>query len=144
MQCTDIEVLLSGYIDSELTQQQQQRVCIHVEQCAQCSTLLQELKGNQERTRQLTYQQPSDGEWQRMERHLFQKISRGLGWLILLVWSAVTAVYAAFQLATSPTEPLFEKILVFSLFLGVALLFLSVLSERVRDSRTDPYKGVRK
>ena len=44
----------------------------------------------------------------------------------------------------SPSEPLFEKILVFGLFLGIALLFLSVLSERIRESRTDRYKGVQK
>ena len=79
-----------------------------------------------------------------MEARVLERIGQGLGWSILVVWIAVTAVYTLYQYGTSPNEPLFEKILVFSLFLGFGLLFLSVLSQRLRERRTDRYKGVLK
>jgi len=144
MNCETIEPALSGYLDRELTQQQQQKISIHLEECPACRALLEELASLKTSTRNLHYQEPSDREWKTMEQNIFERISRSLGWLIVVVWTTVTAGYAAFQFATSPFETLFQKILVFGIFLGFALVFLSVLSERIRASRTDPYKGVRR
>ncbi len=144
MQCDEIEVYLSGFVDDELPQQQRQGVLAHLETCERCGELVQELRRIKKETRQLSYQQPTQKEWKHVERHIFQTASRGLGWLILVVWVIFTSSYALFQYATAPQEPLIEKILVFSLFLGLGLLFLSVLSERMRDARTDRYKGVHK
>ncbi len=142
MNCHEIEVSLSGYLDKELTQQESQRIELHLQTCSHCRTVLEELREAQRAAQTLELAQPSHEEWKHMESHILEKTTRNLGWLILIVWSVVTAAYAAFQFALSPNEPLLEKILVFGLFLGIALLFLSVLSERIRESRTDRYKGV--
>ena len=144
MNCEEIEVSLSGYLDNELTQQESQRIELHLETCAHCRQVLEELREAQQAAQKLELAQPSHEEWRHMESHILEKSTRGLGWVILIVWSIITAAYAIFQFAMSPSEPLFEKILVFGLFLGIALLFLSVLSERIRESRTDRYKGVQK
>jgi hypothetical protein len=144
MNCEEIEVSLSGYLDNELTQQESQRIELHLETCARCREVLEELREAQQAAQKLELAQPSHEEWRHMESHILEKSSRGLGWVILIVWSIITAAYSIFQFAMSPSEPLFEKILVFGLFLGIALLFLSVLSERIRESRTDRYKGVQK
>ncbi len=144
MQCDEIEVYLSGFVDGELPQQQQQRVLTHLERCTACRQVVEELTRIKEETRQLSFQHPTDRDWKQRERHIIQSASRGLGWLILIVWAIVTSGYALYQLATAPHEPLIEKILVFSLFLGLGLLFLSVFSERLRDARTDRYRGVQK
>ena len=144
MLCDQIEVSLSGFIDDELPQQQRQMIARHLEGCANCARLVEELRAVRKHTAKMRIENPSGSEWRTVERHIFQSMSRGLGWIIVIVWSAVTAGYGLFQLAVSPSEPLFEKILVFGFFLGFGLLFLSVLSERVRDSKTDRYKGVQK
>ncbi len=144
MQCDEIEIYLSGFVDEELPQQQQQGVVSHLESCPRCRQLVEDLRRIKRETQQLSYQPPSTNEWKRVERHIFQAASRGAGWLILIVWSIFTSGYALFHLATAPDEPLIEKIIVFSLFLGLGLLFLSVLTERMRDARTDRYKGVQK
>ena len=144
MQCDDIEVYLSGYIEQELPQQQDQKVRLHLQECERCQQLLGELRDLKRGTRELRFHEPSRKEWKQMEQKILQNISRGAGWLVLIVWSIVTAGYSLFQLATSPNEPIFEKILVFGLFLGLGLVFLSVLFERLRESRTDRYKGVQK
>ncbi len=144
MHCDRIEVLLSGFIDNELTQQERQAVENHLETCQKCREVVEELRRLQRETAKMVIQHPSGRDWEKVEKNLFQTASRSLGWIILVVWSIVTAGYALFQFATSPGEPIIEKILVFGLFLGLGLLFLSVLSERLRESRTDRYKGVLK
>jgi hypothetical protein len=144
MKCEQIEVLLSGYLDRELVQQQAQQVEIHLARCRDCRMVLDELKTAQRAASQLKLREPSGEEWRIMESRIMAKISRSIGWLILLVWSTVTVAYALYQYATSPTETLFHKILVFGFFLGLALVFISVLLERMRDSRNDRYKGVLK
>ena len=144
MKCEEIEIYLSGYLDGELTQQQRQPVEIHIRSCEPCTQLLEELQNAKEATHALDLEQLRDEDWKLMETRILEKISQGLGWTILVVWLVVTTVYGLYQYGTSPDEPFFEKILVFSLFLGFGLLFFSVLSQRIRERRTDRYKGVLK
>lgn len=139
--CDQIEVYLSGYLDDELTQQDRQRVSLHLSTCRHCKEVLQDLEGARQAAQQLQIEQPTRREWKEMEMQLFERTTRGLGWLIVIVWSVVTACYGIYQFAVSP-EGLFGKILVFSLFLGLGLVFFSILLQRIRESRTDRYKGV--
>ncbi len=140
----EIEVLLSGYLDGELTQQQRQRVRVYLERDERYREILEELRRVKAQTEGLHFEEPSSREWKKVERNLVQDVSRGLGWAVLSVWALVLTSYGFWELATAPGEPLFRKLVVFGFFLGVALLFLSVLSERIRESRTDKYKGVYK
>jgi predicted anti-sigma-YlaC factor YlaD len=142
MNCKEIEVYLSGLLDNELTQQEAQRVELHLETCSECQQVLKELAAAREAAQEIEFRQPDKQEWKNMENTILESLSRGFGWLILVVWSVTTVVYASVQYALSPSEPLFQKILVFGIFLGFALLFFSVLCQRIRESRTDRYKGV--
>ena len=144
MKCEEIEVYLSGYLDGELTQQDRQPVENHLRSCTMCRNLFEELAATKSATQGLDMEQLEDEDWKMMEARILERVGQGLGWSILLVWLVVTSAYGLYQYGTSPSEPFFEKILVFSLFLGFGLLFLSVLSQRLREHRTDRYKGVLK
>ena len=140
----EIEVLLSGYLDGELTQQERQKVGVYLERDERYREILAELERVKTETESLHYEEPSSGDWKLMEKSLVEDVSRGLGWVILSVWAVVLTAYGLWELATTPDEPLMGKLLVFGVFLGIALLFFSVLSQRMRESRTDKYKGVYK
>ena len=142
MKCGDIEVYLSGYLDGELSEERRHQIDSHLLSCRSCQQVLEQLSTLRKETEAMNYLEPSGQEWRRMEKSIFASISRGLGWIVLAVWSVVTCFYGCYEYFSSPTEPLFQKILMFAFFLGLGLLFLSVLSERIRDSRTDRYKGI--
>jgi hypothetical protein len=144
MKCEEVEVFLSGHLDGELTQQQEQWVAVHLDSCTRCPAILEDLRAAQKAARNLEIDQPRRKEWNIMESQILERTSRGVGWLILIVWAIVTAVFCIYQYATSPAEPLFEKVLTFGFFLGFALLFFSVLCQRLRESKTDRYRGVQK
>ena len=140
----EIEVLLSGYLDGELTQQERQKVGVYLERDERYREILAELERVKTATERLHYEEPSSGDWKTMEQSLVQDVSRGLGWIILSIWAVALTSYGLWELAAAPDEPLTGKLLVFGFFLGVALLFCSVLTQRMRESRTDKYKGVYK
>ena len=140
----EIEVLLSGYLDGELTQQERQKVGVYLERDERYREILAELERVKTETEGLNYEKPSSGDWRLMEKSLAENVSQGLGWVILPVWAVVLTSYGLWELATVPGEPLIGKLLVFGVFLGIALLFFSVLAQRTRESRTDKYNGVYK
>lgn len=144
MKCEEIEVFLSGYLDGELTQQESQQVEVHLEDCLGCREIYRELREARQAAADLPIPQPSGKEWKLIEGRILEQATRSIGWVILVVWSTITVAYGIFQYAVSPEEALFEKILVFGFFLGFALLFFSILLQRIREGRADRYKGVLK
>ncbi|MCU0303995.1 MAG: zf-HC2 domain-containing protein [Thermoanaerobaculales bacterium] len=134
---------LSGFLDGELTQAADQRVRLHLEDCAACRAVSDELLRLREATMTTRLDHPRDLEWDERPRGLLSGLSRGLGWLVLAFWAAATTGFALWQLATSP-EDLTAKLIVFGGLLGVGLVFVSVLVDRLRSARTDRYREVQK
>ncbi len=133
--------LISGYIDGELFQQDEQRVRLHLEGCSTCGKLAQELQTLREVTMATKFVVPTDDQWREAPRSAGSRLFRGLGFVLVGIWLAATLAFAGWELATGPAQPL-EKLLVFGGGLGIGLLFLSVLLDRIRSARTDRYKGV--
>jgi predicted anti-sigma-YlaC factor YlaD len=144
MTCEEIDVLISGYIDGELTQQERQRVDIHLRECLKCRDSLQKLETVRQRIHGLEMPQPSRKEWEDMENYVLLRLFRKVGWIIVIVWLSGTAVYGLYEYASAPTEPFLGKLAVFGLLFGVVMLFVSVVLERTRELRTDRYRGVQK
>jgi len=140
--CQQIEVRLTGYVDRELTQQDLQKVELHLESCPACRGVVEELRTARSLAESLKVPSPSNEEWDSMQSRILEKGTRRLGWVLLVVWVLVTSVYALVTFAVSSGEPLIVKIIVFGLLLALAMLFCSVLSERLRERRTDRYTGV--
>jgi len=135
--------LLSGYLDGELTQGDAQKVRLHLEDCAECRRLYDELRDLQGLARSTVFRMPTDDQWREMPVGGASRIARGLGWLFLMVWAVLVTGFAGWQLLVSP-QNLFLKVLLFAGVAGLALVFLSALLDRLRHRRTDRYDGVQK
>jgi len=137
------EELLSGWLDGALTQGDEQRVRLHLEDCTECRARVREMSELREVTMSTRFEVPADDQWDERPRGAVSRWSRGLGWLLLIVWIAAVAGYAAWQVVTGP-ESLLEKTLFFGGASGVVLLFLSILVDRLRTLPGDRYRGVSK
>lgn len=137
------EALVSGYLDGELTQAAEQKVRIHVEDCAHCRALLAELRTMREATMSTEFVAPDDRQWDERPRSGLSMLSRGAGWTLGLLWAAAVAVYGLWQLWSSPAG-LVEKVLAFGGLSALALLLISVALDRLAAARTDPYREVQK
>jgi predicted anti-sigma-YlaC factor YlaD len=137
------ETLISGHLDGELTQAAEQKVRIHLEDCDHCQSVLGELRTLRETTMSTEFQPPDDSQWDERPQTGLSLITRGAGWIIAIVWAVFFAGFALWHLWQGSAN-LVERVLVFGGLSALVLLFTSVLIDRLRAARTDPYREVEK
>lgn len=137
------ETLVSGHLDGELTQAAEQKVRIHLEDCGHCRSVLEEFRALREATMSTEFSTPKDNQWDERPRSGASFAARSTGWIAAVIWAVFVATYTMWQVWQG-TESLFERMLVFGGLSAFALLFLSVLLDRINAARTDPYREVEK
>lgn len=137
------ETLLSGHLDGELTQAAQQKVRIHLEDCGHCRALLGELQTMRETTISTVFSTPGDDQWDERPRGSASLLTRSTGWIVAVIWAVSFAVYALWQFWHSSAN-IWERLFVFGGLTAIALLFISVLIDRITAARSDPYAEVEK
>ena len=89
--------------------------------------------------------EPVDPEkdWEEYWSSLYNRLERGIGWIIFSIGAILTLTFFGFQLIKElirdPRIALCAKVGLISLILGFAILFVSVLRERITISKTDKY-----
>ncbi len=137
------EALISGYLDGELTQGDDQRVRLHLEDCTECRNIAGQMRKLKEATMTSEFQVPEDTQWDEKPRGSVSGFLSRFGWMIAIAWVVAIIGFVIWQVATD-TENLLEAVLVFGLWLGFGLVFLSVLIDRLKTYRTDPYRRIEK
>ncbi len=135
------EEMLSGYLDRALPQAETRKIRIHLEDCEGCRSLYNELKMLRDAARDTSFREPEENAWPELPKTRFGFLSRSFGWTLVVSWLIVVTAYALWHFFAETGDPL-EIFLVLGLPGGVALLFLSVLVERVRELKNDRYRGV--
>ena len=137
------ETLLSGYLDGELTQQEEQHVRIHLEDCAPCRTVFEDLSNLREVAMNTPIKEPEDSQWNEAPKNVASSVSRGLGWLLVVLWAVLMTGFALWQF-WQEADDLWARLLVFGGLSAFGLLFISVLLDRIRSSQSDRYREVKK
>lgn len=135
------ESLLSGHVDGELTQADNQRVRLHLEECPSCRALVDDLQQIREAAITTDFPVPSDDEWREAPRSPGSLWIRRLGWVLIAVWM-LGAGWLAVQGFIEGSAAWYEKALIVILAGGPLLLFLSVVLDRLRALKTDRYGRV--
>lgn len=68
-------------------------------------------------------------------------IARPIGWILFLLGAAVWVGWAVYSYLVSP-EAMWEKLATGAVVVGLAMLLLSALLDRLRDLKSDPYKEI--
>ena len=138
------EALISGYLDGELTQGDEQRVRLHLEDCVECSQMADELSRLKEATMTTEFRPPEDTQWDETPRNTASRIFHSSGWLLAIGWAVGIVGYLLWQIATEAESVQFESMLGFALLLAFGLIVLSALIDRLQTRKTDPYRKVKK
>ena len=133
---------LSGYVDGELTQQQRQRIDVHCAICTECAKDLRELQELRESIGKARLSNKNQDVWREMMNEPVVQRTRGLGWLLLIGGVLACLGIAVFVFLFGSGVSLVEKLIVTAIYGGLALLFYSVLRQRLIERKTDKYKDV--
>ncbi len=137
------ETFLSGYLDGELNQGREQRVRLHLEDCAHCRRLLDELSELRETTMSTRFEVPDDDQWDERPRGALSVSTRRLGWVVAVVWLMLMSGFGIVEIWRA-SHGVVERLVAFGGVSALVLLFVSVLVDRLRTARTDRYLEVDK
>ena len=140
--CEQIGELLSGYLDGELTHDKRQLVKVHLEQCAICRSVYEDIEKISGSVASLSLNEMTNNEWRKKMNDLTVRSSRSVGWLLFLTGIVVLTGYGIYEFAMTNDEPLGVKLAVAGVFAGLIGLFISVLRQRLIVRKTDKYKDV--
>lgn len=139
-----MERMLSAYLDEELTQAEAQRVELHLEECASCRTALEEMRRIQQLTARIPFRQPPDAALEAIEQRLSVQAPRRGGWALLLIGIAAWLVYTLVQVLRHPRWPTVPELIAAAVVIGLLLLFVSVLRQRLLERPHDRYRRVKR
>jgi hypothetical protein len=142
--CNLIRETLSAYLDGELTQQESQKVAVHLRDCHACREVYEDFRRMREDIKRLEFPEPSDEQWRSVMGGLAFKTTRGIGWLLWVGGAVVLVAYGLYELIRDPLINVIEHVGILALLLGTVLLFLTVLYERLSALKADKYKDVEK
>jgi predicted anti-sigma-YlaC factor YlaD len=142
--CDEIAVLLSGYIDGELNDDERAQVDQHLAGCETCRRELTELQQMVEVTDSMKLMEPPNEIWKNYWNGVYNRIERGAGWSIFAAGLAVLVAYGTYVFLTDPGVDALIKVLIATPIVGLAVVFLSVWREKRVVNRHDKYKDIQR
>lgn len=141
-----IRELMMAELDDEITDDERRRLQEHLHEDPEAAREWERLHQVKEVTTTMTPRQPSDEVWQTYWHSVYSRLERGVGWILFSVgiivlagYGIITALEAMFRDTTVPTV---VRVAVLLSTLGLAILMISVVREKVFVNRNDSYKDV--
>ncbi len=99
-------------------------------------------------TSDLTYREPPEEVWEVYWESVYNKIERGIGWVLLSLGAVVLfgwgAWHAVEAIARDTTMPAGIKLAILAVAIGGIVLGVSVAREKLFAWRRDPYRRVKR
>ena len=144
--CEDTEALLSGYLDGELTQGDRQRVEVIMEDCQDCAQTLEDMKKLRGEIGDIEYEHMTEAERLKAAKDPVAEAGASIGQILVIggfiIFYGSLIYFALKGMLADPDTPLFMKIGLPAILIGMGILFTSVIIDRIKASKTDPYNDV--
>lgn len=130
---------LMRYLDGELSAEERERVEARLATSTELQRDLVVFRGMKEDMLGLSFSVRPNGRtaWDAVNRRL----TRPLGWIVLITGAVLWSVYAVWVYFASPAE-MVEKLAAGGVGIGIVLLLASVIWEQYQRWLTDPYRDV--
>lgn len=138
----DLKELINKYIDNKLSNKDKIQLQKIIREDEKLKNELKDFDEIKEVISMLKTQDP-DKDWEKYWSHLYNRLERGIGWIITSIGAILLLTFAGFQfvkeLIRDPELALYAKIGILALILGIVILFVSIIRERIFISKTDKY-----
>jgi hypothetical protein len=140
--------LLMVAVDGKLTSEEQaefDRLMTKYPEFKEEKKKYQKLK---EVTQTMKFKSPPTEVWDRYWVNIYNRIERGIAWIILSIGCIILLTYGIFKAVESIiADPQLEGIIkvgILAVIAGAVILLVSVMREKLFTRKTDPYKEVQR
>lgn len=138
-------LLVSG-LDGELSAEEQEELERLLSADSKLRDEWNRLAKVKEVTQSMALRKPPDEVWEHYWTSVYSRLERGIGWILVSVGGIVLLSYGAWkgvQALVADTEmPWFLKGAILAVTVGLIVLFVSVIREKLWIRVRDPYKDV--
>lgn len=135
--------LLLKVVDGVASDAEREEFSAHIRSCAECRREYGEFRNLEELMSTVKLKDLSEDARAAYWHSLYNRLERGLGWIFLSLGAILLLGFGAFmlirKLITEPTISLALKIGVGAVILGLIVLLVSVLKERLFVRKYDKY-----
>ena len=135
----ELEILLMGYLDGELDDEQRRKVAAALEEDEDLRRELAEMTQLRRLTRAASSDHDMDSEIGRFWGAIYNRTERQIAWVLLLAGLLILIAGVLLRLFRNGDVPLGLRISGGCALAGFLLLFCSVLRKRLRTMRHDRY-----
>ena len=140
--------LLMKAVDGLLDAEGQTEFNAFINNYEECKKEWQEFSRLRKATSSMRLREPRKEIWDMYWLNVYNRIERGLAWLLTTIGAVLIAGYGAYEFLLKfipdPSVPLLIKIGVFFLGGGLIALAISVLREKLFIYKSDPYKEIQR
>jgi hypothetical protein len=146
MTCDKMSLNIMALLDGELDYDQISAVKDHLASCEKCSEDYASLKKVKEVTGEMKFKKLPEFYWDDYWKHIYNRIERGLSWLFLSIGAVIVLCFAGWKfldgiIADQQLHPILKGG-IFIFIMGVIILIISILREKLMVRRVDKYRKV--
>jgi hypothetical protein len=146
--CERARILMMGQLDGELGEVESRLLKEHLNSCENCSQQYEAFVQLKKGTSEMKFKPLPEMYWDEYWTHVYNKIERGISWILVSIGAILVLAYSLYQAMDeffyNPAEPLIMKIGVGVLILGMIVLFVSVVREKLMVRPVDKYRSVKR
>jgi len=146
--CREFELLMMAHYDGEISAADEARLQGHIKGCQACRKAFDEYGRLVHASREIEPPKVSEEEWDMYWTNVYNRMERSAAWTAVTIGVVAVAGYLVYLLTTwlaaAQAIPCWAKVAIVVLAVGVVVLFLSVLREKMALRKTDKYKGVQR
>lgn len=139
--CEDhYKVLISGYLDGELEPGQRSELEAHLAACPACQRemdVMQRLFWGTGSAFSAT--EVPDERWDDFLENVYNRLERKTGWAVFLFGACCLTLFGIYVFVMEPWTSALIKVLLAVPVAGLAIIFVSVLRQRLETMKTDRY-----
>jgi hypothetical protein len=144
--CNELNLKIMSLVDDELSEAEKKQILEHIAICDKCSGEYESLKKLKGVTGGMKMKKLPEYYWDEYWNHIYNRMERGISWLLISIGTIIILGFALWKLLNELiADELMNPLLkggIFIILIGVLILLVSILREKIMVRKVDKYREV--